>query len=68
MGEDDIEILAAFGDDRRQADNLRARTYYYTELEFAVLLPVNIRIIEFRCLFHFLISPLYRNMCLVFQD
>ena len=42
MCEDDIEILAAFGDDRRQADNLRARTYYDTELEFAVLLPVNI--------------------------
>ena len=42
MCEDDIEILAAFGDDCCQTDNLRARTYYDTELEFAVLLPMNI--------------------------
>ena len=42
MGEDDIEIFAAFGDDRCQTDNLRASTYYDTELEFAVLLPMNI--------------------------
>lgn len=42
MGEDHVKIFTALGDDRRQADNLRARTYYDTELEFAVLLPVNI--------------------------
>ena len=54
MGEDDIEIFAAFGDDRCQTDNLRARTYYDTELEFAVLFPMDIRVIRFQLIFHYL--------------
>ena len=42
MGEDDIEIFAAFGDDRCQADNLRTGSYHYDKFQFAVFLPVNI--------------------------
>ena len=48
VGQNHIEIFAAFGDDGCEPDDLRAGSDDDAEFDFAVILPVNITVIEFR--------------------
>ena len=48
VGQNHIEIFAAFGDDGREPDDLRAGADDDAEFDFAVILPVNITVVEFR--------------------
>ena len=52
MGEDYVEIAAALVDDCGKADDFGARAYDDAKLEFAVVLPLYIGIVEFGVLFH----------------
>ena len=54
MGEDDVEILAALGDDRRQADNLWAGAHDDQQLKLAVVGKMDISEVSFHmvCLFY----------------
>ena len=52
MGEDDVEIAAALVDDCGKADDFGARAHDDAKLEFAVVLPLYIGIVEFGVLFH----------------
>ena len=47
MGKDDIEVLAALVDDSCKADDFRTCTDNDTELEFTILLPVDVGLVEF---------------------
>lgn len=48
MGQNHIEIFAAFGDDGCEPDDLRAGADDDAEFDFAVILPVNITVVQFR--------------------
>ena len=48
MGQNHIEIFAAFGDDSSKPDDLRTGADDDAEFDFAVILPVNVTVIEFR--------------------
>ena len=52
MGQNDVEVFAALVDDCGKTDYLRAGADYDAKFEFAVFLPRNITIIEFRLLIH----------------
>ena len=55
VSKDYVEILAAFADDCGKTDNLRTCSHHDTEFEFAVVLPMNVAIVEFwSFLFHIL--------------
>lgn len=47
VGKDYVEVLATLVDDGCKTDNLRACTYNDTKLEFTILLPLYVAIIEF---------------------
>lgn len=71
VGKNYVEILAAFADYRGKTDNLRTCSHHDAEFEFAVILPMNVAIVEFwSFLFHiyafffgFILSPPGRNRC-----
>ena len=48
MGQNHIEIFAAFGDDSSKPDDLRTGADDDAEFDLAVILPVNVTVIEFR--------------------
>jgi hypothetical protein len=48
VGQNHIEIFAAFGDDGCEPDDLRTGADNDAEFDFAVILPVNITVVEFR--------------------
>ena len=52
VGENHVKVPATLVDDGGQTDNLRACTHDNTKLQFAVLLPLYVTIIEFGLLIH----------------
>ena len=66
VGKDYIKVLAALVDDGSKTDDLRACTDNDTELEFTVLLPVDVGIIEFGLFFHIVLMFLLLFGLMVF--